>query len=400
MSQTKPVKVAVIGCGTISHIYMTNLKNKFRITELIGCSDLIEERAAKRAAEFGVRRMTNEEILKDPEIEMVMNLTFPQAHYQVSRQILEAGKHCCVEKMMTVSFEEARELAELAKRRRLLYGAAPDTFLGGGWQSARKYIDDGFIGRPVSMNAVVSCSYQPASDTFDLDPDHFFFPLHPGGGLPFDLGGYYLHNMINLFGSVSRVSGFGGNIDPDRFYLNPSHPKYREPFHVDTPTTLSGTLEFANGVYGTILITSDASVYDCFSVQGTEASMTLFHPNWFSGPLTLHRPGAVADEEKNIGLNTGEGYRPIPDNVSLPLLHGYCDNSRGLAFADMAYALRNKRRPRAHFDMGLHAMEIIHGMLESAKNGQIYRMTTSCERPKPRRTGVETGSGQEATIDD
>lgn len=400
MSQKKPVKTAVIGCGTISHIYMTNLKNKFRIIDLAGCSDLIEERAARRAAEFGIKKMTNEEILGDPEIEMVMNLTFPQAHYAVSRQILEAGKHCCVEKMMAVNFAEARELAELANRRGLLYGAAPDTFLGGGWQSARKYIDDGFIGKPIGLNAVVSCSYQPASDTFDLDPNHFFFPLHPGGGLPFDLGGYYLHNMINLFGSVTRVSGFGGNIDPDRFFLNPSHPKYREPFHVDTPTTLAGSMEFANGVHGTFLISSDASVYDCFSVQGTEASLTLFHPNWFSGPLTLHRSGAVVDEEKNIGLNNGEGYRPVPDIVPLPLLHGYCDNSRGLAIADMAYALRNKRRPRAHFDMGLHAMEIIHGMLESAKTNQVYRMTTACERPRPRRTGVETGSGQEATIDD
>jgi predicted dehydrogenase len=400
MAQVKPVKVAIIGCGTISFIYMTNLKNKFRITELAGCSDLIEARSAKRAAEFGIKQMTNEEILKDPDIEMVMNLTFPEAHYAVSKQILEAGKHCCVEKMMTATFAEARELAELAKKRGLLYCTAPDTFLGGGWQSARKYIDDGFIGKPVGVNAVISCSYQPASDQFDLDPDHFFFPLHPGGGLPFDLGGYYLHNMINLFGSVSRVSGFGGNIDPDRIFLNPSHPKYRESFHVDTPTTISGAREFKNGVYGTILITSDASVYDCFSVQGTEASMTLYHPNWFSGPLVLHRPGAVVDEEKKIGLAGAGGYRPVPDNVPLPILHGYCDNNRGLAIADMAYALRNKRRPRAHFDLGLHAMEIIHGMLESARTNQVYQMTTSCERPKPRRTGTETGSGQEATLDD
>jgi predicted dehydrogenase len=399
MAQAKPVKVAVIGCGTISHIYMTNLKNKFRITELVGCADLIPGRSKKRAEEFGIKQMSNQEILSSPEIEMVMNLTFPEAHYTVSRQILEAGKHCCVEKMMTVNFSEAEELAELARSKKLLYGAAPDTFLGGGWQSARKYLDDGFIGDPIGVSAVISCRYQPETDTFDLDPDHFFFPLHPGGGLPYDLGGYYLHNMINLFGPVSRVSGFGGNIDPDRIYRNPSHPKYKEPFRVDTPTTLSGTLEFKNGVYGTILITSDASVYDSFSVQGTDASMTLFHPNWFSGPLLLHRSGALADEEKNTA-GGGEGYRPVPDTVRLPLLHGYCDNSRGLALADMAYALRNKRRPRAHFDLGLHAMEIIHGMLESSQSGQVYRMRTLCERPKPRRPGAEMGNAQEATLDD
>ncbi|GHU87593.1 dehydrogenase [Spirochaetia bacterium] len=400
MAQKKQVKTAVIGCGTISHIYMENIKNKFRILELVGCSDLIPTRSKKRAEEFGIRQMTNEDILKDPEIELVMNLTFPEAHYQVSKQILEAGKHCCVEKMMTAEFKDAVEICELSKKKGLLYGAAPDTFLGGGWQSVRKYLDDGVIGKPIGVNAVISCSYQPGTDNFDLDPDHFFFPLHPGGGLPFDLGGYYLHNMINLFGSVRRVSGFGGNIDPDRHYQNPSHPKYQEPFHVDTPTTLAGSLEFENGVFGTILITSDASVYDSFSVQGTEASMSLYNPNFYSGPMVLHRAGAVADEAQKIGISSAGGYRPVPDNVLLPILHGYCDNSRGLGLADMAYALRNGRRPRVHFDLGLHAIEIIHGILESAKTGQVYRMTTRCERPKIRRTGVESGNGQEATLDD
>ncbi|MDR0555181.1 MAG: Gfo/Idh/MocA family oxidoreductase [Treponema sp.] len=399
MAQIKPVKAAVIGCGTISHIYMSNFK-KFAVIDLVGCSDIIPERAQKRAEEFGVSAMTNQEILSNPEIEMVMNLTFPEAHYEVSRRILEAGKHCCVEKMMTVNFGEALELTELAKKKNLLYCAAPDTFLGGGWQSARKYIDDGFIGKPIGVAAVISCSYQPDTDTFDLDPDHFFFPLHPGGGLPFDLGGYYLHNMINLFGPVNRVSGFGGNIDPDRMYRNPSHPRYKEPFQVDTPTTLSGTLEFKSGVYGVILITSDASVYDSFSVHGSEASLHLFHPNWFSGPLILHRSGAVVDEERDTGKNTAEGYRPIPDQVRLPILHGYGENSRGLAMADMAYALRNNRRPRAHFDLGLHAMEIIHGMLESGRTGKVYRMATGCERPKPLRAGVKTGNAQEAALDD
>ncbi|GHU69460.1 dehydrogenase [Spirochaetia bacterium] len=400
MGKLKPVKAAVIGCGTISHIYMRNIKNRFKILDLVGCSDLITERAKKRADEFGIKVMSNAEILADPEIEIVMNLTFPEAHFKVSKSILEAGKHCCVEKMMAVNFQEALELSALAKKKNLLYCAAPDTFLGGGWQSARKYLDDGFIGKPIGVNAVISCSYQPNTDKFDLDPDHFFFPLHPGGGLPYDLGGYYLHNMINLFGSISRVSGFGGNIDPNRFYQNPSHPKYKESFQVNTPTTLSGALEFESGVYGTFLITSDASVYDSFSVQGTDASMSLYHPNWFSGPLTLHRPGALVDEELNIGLNAEAGYRPVPDHVPLPILHGYCENSRGLGLADMAYSLRNGRRPRAHFDLGLHAMEVIHGMLESAETNQVYRMTTKCERPKMRRPGVEIGSAQEATLDD
>jgi hypothetical protein len=159
-------------------------------------------------------------------------------------------------------------------------------------------------------------------------------------------------------------------------------------------------MEFGQGVYGTILISSDASVYDSFSVQGTEASMTLFHPNYYSGPMILHRAGAIADEAQGVGMNKEGGYRPMPDNVTLPILHGYCENSRGLGLADMAYALRNKRRPRAHGDLGLHAMEVIHGMLESGRTNKIYTMTTACTRPKMRRTGAEMGNAQEATLDD
>ena len=242
----------MIGCGTISKIYM-DLTTKFSIVDLVGCSDLISERSAARAETFGVKQMTNDESYDDPEIEVVMNLTFPEAHYEVSKEALMAGKHVCVEKMMTVTMAEATELFCLAQEKNLLFGVAPDTFLGGGWQSARKYVDDGLIGRPISIAAVCTTNYSPNTPLFDVDPDYFFFPLHPGGGVPYDLGGYYLHNMINLLGSVRRVSGFGGNINPDRMYDNPHHPKYKEPFRVETETTIAGALEFENGCVGTIL---------------------------------------------------------------------------------------------------------------------------------------------------
>lgn len=400
MKTLKKLNVAIIGCGTISHIYMTNLINKFAIINLVGCSDLIEERAEKRAKEFGIKRMSNDEILTDTSIDLVVNLTFPEAHYQVSKDIINAGKHCVVEKMMTVEYSQALELCNLAEQKKVYFGAAPDTFLGGGWQTVRKYIDDGIIGKPMSVNAVITCSYQPTTAKFDLDADNFFFPLHPGGGLPYDLGGYYLHNMINLFGQVKRVSGFGGNIDPIRKYTNPHHPKYGQEYIVDTPTSLTGILEFESGVLGTLLVSSDSSVYDSFTVQGTEATMQLFHPNFYSGSLVLQRPGAVVDEALNIGVNQEEGYRPIPDFVELPILHGYCDNNRGLGVADMAYAIKNNRKPRIHYSVGLHAMEIIHGMLTSSNTGQVYTMTSKVERPKTRRTGVEIGTAQENTLDD
>ena len=400
MKKHERVKTAVIGCGTISHIYMSNIKKRFRILELVGCSDIIPERARKRAEEFGCRAMTNEEILNDPSIELVINLTYPEAHYEVSKAIILAGKHCYCEKMMCADYVEALELHALADEKGVLYATAPDTFLGGGWQSARKYIDDGLIGSPVSVFAVVTCSYQPNSDMFDEDPDHFFFPLHPGGGLPYDLGGYYIHNMLNILGPVKRVAGFGGNIDPHRIFSNPHHPRYGQPFEVNTFTTLAAALEFENGTYGTIITSSDSSNRHCFSIQGTEATLDLFNPDYYSGRLILRRPGALCSGEDKEGLSADDSYRPEPDLVRLPVLHGFCDNSRGLGAADLGYALRNGRRPRVHNDIGLHAIELIHGMIVSGRSGQIYEMTSSFERPKPLMTTAVSGNGQEVVLDD
>ncbi|WP_353095965.1 Gfo/Idh/MocA family oxidoreductase [Tissierella praeacuta] len=400
MGQVKPVNVAIIGCGTISEIYMKNLREMFHITNLVACADLIDERAQKRADQFGIKNMKSEEIYNSPDIDLVVNLTKPESHYEVSKKALLSGKHCVVEKMMCTTFEEALELCDIARKENLMFGSVPDTFLGGGWQTVRHYIDSGIIGKPITMNAVITCSYQPNTARIDCDSDNFFFPLHTGGGLPYDLGGYYLHNMINMFGTVKKVSAFGGNLYPNREYINPRHPKYKEPYRVNTPTTMSVILEFEIGVLCTFLISSDASVFDSFTVQGSKAMLELFNPNFFSGKILLHRQNAIKSEEDGIGFTVDNKYRPDPDIVELPILHGYCGNSRGIGVADMAYAIRNKRRPRMHFDLGLHALEIIHGMLKSAEMGIAYNMTTSCDRPNMRQQMIEADDVQERTIDD
>ena len=405
MARKKPVRIAVIGCGTISGIYMENLSKRFSIVELVGCSDLLPERSAKRADQFGIRQMTNAEIYADPEIEMVMNLTFPEAHFEVSRDALNAGKHVAVEKMMTVTMAEAKELKELAKSKGLLFGTAPDTFLGGGWQSARKYVDDGLIGQPRTFSAVCTTSYQPNTPKFDLSPDYFFFPLHPGGGVPYDLGGYYLHNLIDLFGPVRRVSGFGGNPEPDRTYSNPHHPKYGEPFHVDTTTTIVGALEFANGVLGTILFSSDSSQSESFLVHGTQGTLVLFHPNFYSGRIALRRvssaPAPMFPPQPAVPAPPeGAIVRGVTTETELPMLHGFLENSRGIGLADMAYALRNGRKPRMSADLGLHAFEVVDGILESARTGRTHEMQTTCERPKMLAATALVGTAQELALDD
>lgn len=414
----KKIKVGVIGCGGICRgTYMDNMMYKFHVIEVVGCADLIDSRAQYMADKYGIKKMTNEQMYNDPEIQVIVNLTYPESHFEVSSQAMKHGKHVYCEKMMAPTFEEAKELARLAEENHVSFTTAPDTFLGAWEQSARKYLDDGFIGKPVTVHAQCTSHYQPDSPFFDTAPKHFFFPLHYGGGFPFDLGGYYIHQMINMFGSIKRITGFGGNIDPVRTYSNPKHPKYGEEFIVDTPTTLLAALEFECGVLGTFHISSDSSSSHQFMVTGTDGVFTLGDPNSFSSSLKIKRPGADPHAEKIAPGSTpksssGPDLKKADDDVQelgeacpaqevqLPILHGFSSSSRGVGLADMCYALLNGRRPRCHYDIGLHAIEVIHGIQESCQTGKIYEMTTTCPRPAALRPSALSVSGQEATLDD
>lgn len=401
MAQIKKVKAAIIGCGTIcNRIYAPNLMEKFHIIDLVACADRIPERAASLAEKYGLKQKTNEEIYNDPEIEIVVNLTCPESHYEVSKAAILAGKNVYSEKMMAVTLEEGRELYELAKSKGVWYTIGPDTFLGSSWQTARKAIDDGLIGEPVAMVCHYTSNYQLDKELSDVDADHFAFTLHPGGGIPYDFGGYYLHNIINLLGSIKRVSGFCKTMYPDRIYRNPRHPLYKEPVHIETPTSITGALEFESGVHGTLLITSDSAANRfSFSVIGTAGTLILNDPNYFGGSLKIMRSGNLPIEPgQQPPASDWESFRA--QEVPLTLTHPYREDSRGIAVADLAYALRNGRRPRAHMDLGFHAFETIHGIWQSGDTGKVYEMTSRCERPAPLRSLPLTGTAAEFILDD
>lgn len=412
----RKVKVGVVGCGGICRgTYMENMVHQFEVIDVVGCADIIDARAQYIADKYHVKKMTVEEMMADQEIEVIVNLTYPESHFQITSEAFRHKKHVYCEKMMANNFEQARELARLAEENGVMYTTAPDTFLGAWEQSARKYLDDGIIGKPVTVHAQVTAHYEPETPFFDTKPKHYFFSLHKGGGYPFDLGGYYLHQMINMFGSVKRVAGFGGNLNPVRTFSNPKHPKYKEQFAVDTPTTLLGTLEFENGVLGTLHLSSDSFNSRSFVVTGTDGTFNLGDPNTFSSKISVRRRGAAPTVEtvaagalptSTAAVGNADEYlqmlgEPCPSQtVELPLLHGFYTSSRGVGLADMCYAILNHRRPRCHYDIGLHAIEIIYAMEESSKTGKIYEMTTRCPRPAPLPPSAYTLTGQEATLDD
>ena len=180
MARVAPVKVGLVGSGAISKSYLSSMINNFSILDVVGCSDIIPERSKNRAEEFGIEQLTNEEIFNNPEIEIVVNTTYPLSHYEVSKAALLAGKHVHSEKMMAVTLDEGRELLSIAKEKGLRIGMAPDTFLGGGLQTARKLIDAGFIGEPLTARAKVIRGYHMRGK---LKPTACPYYV-PGGGIP------------------------------------------------------------------------------------------------------------------------------------------------------------------------------------------------------------------------
>ncbi len=357
------IKVGIIGTGNISGIYFQNGK-RFEAMEVVACADLDVERAKARAAEYGVRGCSVEELLADPDIQMVINLTIPAAHASVCLQALEAGKHVYVEKPLAVSREEGSKVLELAASKGLLVGSAPDTFLGGGIQTAIKLIRDGRIGTPIGATAFMTCggheSWHPAPE----------FYYQKGGGPMFDMGPYYLTALIAMLGPISRVTGSARISYPERTIT--SQPKYGQKVKVEVPTHIAGIMDFAAGPIGTLLTSFDTmggSTLPRIEVYGSEGTLLVPDPNGFGGEVRIWQAGA----------------REWSD---IPLTHGKADNARGVGAADMAKAILSGRKHRASGELAFHVLEAMHGFHDASEQGMHYQMKSTCETPAPLPVGL------------
>jgi predicted dehydrogenase len=359
----QPVKIGIVGCGNISGIYFKAGKT-FPILDIVACADLDLERARARAKEHGVpKACTTEELLADPEIEIVVNLTIPNAHYSVCKAALEAGKHVHVEKPLSITREQGQELLVIAQAKGLRVGSAPDTFLGGGLQTCRKLIDDGAIGEPVAATAFMLCH---GHESWHPDPE-FYYKV--GGGPMFDMGPYYLTALVALMGPIQNVVGSARITFPERTIT--SQKKYGTKVEVEVPTHVAGIMNFASGAIGTITTSFDVwhHKHTCIEIYGTEGSMIVPDPNGFGGPVQIRRPGEDSWTE-------------------VPLTHGFAENSRGIGVADIAYAIQSGRAHRASGALAYHVLEAMHGFHDSSNAGQTYVMQSVCERPAPLPVGL------------
>ncbi len=353
-----PVKVGVVGCGNISGIY---LKNARRLAEfdIVAVADRDGDRARTRAAEFDIPRACSaEELLADADIELVLNLTPPDAHAPIALAALDAGKSVYNEKPLAVEVADGRRIVGLAKQKGLRVGCAPDTFLGGAWQTARKLLDDGAIGQPVAAVA-----FMPSHGPESWHPDPAFF-YQPGAGPLFDMGPYYLTALIHLLGPVRRVTGSARISFPRRTIT--SEPRRGETIDVHTPTHVVGLLEFSNGLIATLLTSFDIwhANLPFIEVYGAAGSMHLPDPNGFGGMVRLRGAGESA-------------WRDVA-----PQFPG-TGNERGLGPADLARGLRTGQPHRASGELALHVLDVMHAILRAAATGRHVTLATTCVRPAP-----------------
>ncbi|MFN8441331.1 MAG: Gfo/Idh/MocA family oxidoreductase [Caldilineaceae bacterium] len=362
------VKVGVIGCGMISGIYLKNCTQTYEILEVAACADLVPELARKRAEEYSVSRAcTVEELLADPEIEIVLDLTVPWAHPEINRSILRAGKHVYTEKPFALSAEDADSVLELAAVQGLRVGSAPDTFLGGGLQTCRKLIDEGVIGIPYAASGLVLMR-----GPYDTTRPNFQSYLQLGWDPLFDMAPYYLTAFVNLLGPVRKVAGFASNVHRTITVDNPGAPNHGTTVPVAAPLNTAATLEFASGTLATLQVAKESFGYTPrLEIYGTEGILYANDPNMFGGTIQIKRPDGTVNE--------------------VAYSHGYSENSRGIGVADMAYAIRSGRPHRANGELARHVLDITLGIFESAHSERHVAITTNCERPAPLPLGLNPG---------
>lgn len=355
---TKKIKIGVIGCGNISGIYLDNFRKLFGFIEVTACADLDPARAKARADEFGVpTACTVKKLLSSPDVDIVVNLTIPNAHAEINLDAIEAGKHVYCEKPLAINRKDCLKVLKAADKKGLLVGCAPDTFLGAGFQTCRKLIDDGAIGEPLAASAFMVCR---GHESWHPDPGFYY---QPGGGPMFDMGPYYLTALISLMGPIRRVTGSTKITFPERIIT--SQPNYGKAIKVNTPTHIAGIMDFANGAIGTITTSFDVwgaqlPNIECYGSAGT---LSTPDPNGFGGTIRLLRA-----REKEW--------------VDVPLIDRYADNSRGLGVADMAKAIVSGDKHRANGKMAYHVLDIMQSFQDASESGKHIEITSSCKQPE------------------
>jgi predicted dehydrogenase len=357
-------KLGIIGCGNISNQYFEGLR-QFPFLKVVAAADLDPARAKAKAGEHGVPAYRTDDLLADAKIDLVINLTVPKAHAAVNLAILKAGKHAYSEKPFALNLAEGRRVLKLAKASGLRVGCAPDTFLGGGIQTARSLIDAGAIGEPVAAAANMA-GHGPE----DWHPDPEFF-YQTGGGPMLDMGPYYLTALVNLLGPIRRVTGSARISFSDR--VIGSGRKRGQRIKVEIPTHCAGVYDFAAGPIASVMMSFDVWSHSLpiIEIYGAEGSLRVPDPNTFGGTVELR--GSKESEWRSVPLTHS-------DRVG-----------RGIGVADMVSAIVHERPHRASGDLAFHVLEGMQAVQTASENEAPVHLKSRIQRPAPLPAGLKAG---------
>lgn len=364
----KTYGVGIMGAGNISAAYL-RLAPLFKNLEVRGVADVLPDAAQKRANEFNVKAHTPDELLKNSEIDVIVNLTVPAAHYKVTTDILSAGKHAYSEKPFVLSVEEGKAIKKQATERKLKVGSAPDTFLGGAHQQARAIIDSGKLGKIASGTMHV---LSRGMEHWHPNPDFFF---QVGGGPILDLGPYYITDLISLVGPIKRVTAFTGMARAER-EVTAEGPFKGTFIKVGTPTTIHAVLEFANGAIITLGASWDVSSHGHHNIElyGTEGTVYVPDPNFFNGDVTITDRAGV----KEVVTPWDHPFGKANQDLDKPNPRA---NYRNAGLSDMMDSLETGKTARCDIDVALHAIDVMTSILTAGETGQVITLSTTCERP-------------------
>ena len=372
----KVYKVGLIGCGHISETYF-KAEKYFNNIKIIKCADINKNNALKCAKTYKIKALNVKELLRDDEVEIILNLTIPKAHYQISKQSLENCKHVYSEKPLTVNFKDGKNLLKLAKRKKLYIGSAPDTFLGAGIQKSKELVDKNIIGKINFGDATFAF---PGCQIFHPNPEPWFAKKE--GGPVLDMGPYYLSALVNLIGPAKKVSGNIVKGANKRMILVGS--RRNKKFNVECPTTYLSTITFKNGTIINLTLSFDVIAHQKNHIElyGEKGSMIVPDPNMFGGSVYVCKKlGGIWLEYKTHKMSLGK----INIKSQSSRIHESSTNAnyRGVGLAEMAYSIENKKVNKCSGELSLHVLDIIRSTMKACTSGVSQSIRTSCKKPKP-----------------
>ena len=371
----KVFKIGLIGCGHIAETYF-RAEKYFNNIKIIKCAD-INEKASKRCAlNFGIKSVTVNDLLKDKEIEIILNLTIPKAHYQISKKALINGKHVYSEKPLAINLNDGKKLLKISKKKKLYLGNAPDTFLGGGIQKSKELVEKNIIGNVKLGNAVFAF---PGIQSYHPNPEPWFTKKE--GGPVIDMGPYYITALVNLLGPAKKVTGT--IIQGQKYRTIGIGPKKGKKFKVECPTTYLSTITFKNNSVIRLTLSFDVIAHQRNHIElyGEKGSMIVPDPNMFGGSvLTCNKLGDNWKEFKTTKMPLGRiNIRTQSSRANETPTNA---NYRGVGLSEMAYSIENKRKHLCNGEISLHVLDIITSIMKAARSGKIQYINTFCAKPK------------------